>query len=174
MNFFTSSKLKSAAAVLMLALTPLLAQAEGKIAVLNAQAAIVNTEAAQKRLKELRAQPDYAQDLKHFETLKKEHEKIVSQLKKDLAVMGPEQKQAESQKIKSKVADIQHVAGKLQNAEKALLQQLSQEMGPQMQKAVQEIIQEEKIGLLLNPQAVMHADASYDISAKVTDKLNQL
>ena len=39
---------------------------------------------------------------------------------------------------------------------------------------LREIITSEGIGLLLQRGAVIHADASYSITAKVTDKLNQM
>ena len=47
------------------------------------------------------------------------------------------------------------------------------EIGPKLQKLLPEIIKEENIGLLLPAKAVMHADAGYNITAKVADKLNQ-
>ena len=47
-------------------------------------------------------------------------------------------------------------------------------MGPKVQEVLREIIDAEGIGLLLQRGAVIHADASYSITAKVTDKLNQL
>ena len=43
-----------------------------------------------------------------------------------------------------------------------------------VQEVLREIIAKESIGLLLQRSSVIHADASYSVSAKVTDKLNQL
>jgi outer membrane protein len=40
-------------------------------------------------------------------------------------------------------------------------------------KWLREIIAAEGIGLLLQRASVIHADAGYSITAKVTDKLNQ-
>jgi len=39
---------------------------------------------------------------------------------------------------------------------------------------LRDIIATEQIGLLLQQQTVIHADLGYSITAKVTDKLNQL
>ena len=154
-------------------LMPALASAEGKIAVLSAQQAIINTDEAQERLKALRKDSSYAENLKQLEALKKGHDEAVAQLQKDLAIMSPEQKQAEGKKIQEKRADIEHVARKLQAAEQELLQAIAQEMAPKLQKAVAEIIKTEGIGLLIDRKAAMHVDNSYSITAKVTDKLNQ-
>jgi outer membrane protein len=150
------------------------ATAEGKIAVLNAQQAIINTELAQNRLKALRNEAGYADNRKELDELGKSYQDTVAQIQKDAAVMSNEQKQAEAKKIQEKRADIEHVQRKLQTAEQELLQAVAQEMAPKLQQVVSELIASEGIGLLLNQQAAMHADSSFSITAKVTDKLNQL
>jgi outer membrane protein len=156
--------------VLALVLTPVLANAQGKIAVLDVQEAILNTDVAKKRLDAFRAQPDIAENVKQLETF----QALVEQIKKDSAVMSAEQKQAQSKKIQEKRADIEHVGRKLKASEQEMAQALMQELGPKLQQVVGQLIQTEGIGLLLSKQAVMHVDSSYSISAKVTDKLNQL
>jgi outer membrane protein len=150
------------------------ALAEGKIAVLNPQQAIINTEMAQSRLKALRAEESYSKNREELEALAKAHDAAMAQLKKDMAVMSDEQKQGEAKKIQEKRADIKHIQTKLQAAEQELLQRVAQELQGKLQKAVSEIIESEGIGLLLNQQAAMHADSSFSITAKVTDKLNQM
>lgn len=152
----------------------LAASAEGKIAVLNAQQAIINTELAQSRLKALREESSFAANRKELEALSKSYQDTVAQLQKDAAVMSTEQKQTEAKKIQEKRADIEHVQRKLQAAQEQLLQSVAQEMSPKLQKAVTELIEAEGIGLLLNQQAAMHVDSSFNVTAKITDKLNQM
>jgi outer membrane protein len=154
--------------------TSMAASAEGKIAVLNAQQAIINTEVAQTRLKALRDESGYKENRKQLEDLGKSYQETLAQLQKDAAVMSNEQKQVEAKKIQEKRSDIEHVQRKLQTAEQELLQAVAQELAPKLQKAVSELIEAEGIGLLLNQQAAMHADSSFSITAKVTDKLNQM
>ncbi|HAN28996.1 MAG TPA: hypothetical protein DCP75_14985, partial [Haliea salexigens] len=60
-----------------------------------------------------------------------------------------------------------------QQTEQEVGQQLLQEMSPKVQEVLQELISTEGIGLLLQRGSVIHADAGYSITAKVTDKLNQ-
>ncbi len=148
--------------------------AEGKIAVLNAQQAIINTELAQSRLKALREESSFAANRTELEALSKSYQDTVAQLQKDAAVMSPEQKQTEAKKIQEKRADIEHVQRKLQAAQEQLLQSVAQEMSPKLQKAVSELIESEGIGLLLNQQSAMHVDSSFNVTAKITDKLNQM
>lgn len=150
------------------------AMAEGKIAVLNVQQAVVNTKVAQERLKELQKEPGFKQNRDELEALGKSYQETVEQLQKDAAVMSAEQKQAERKKLQEKYGDMEHIKRKLQATEQEFLQALMQELGPNLKQAVDELIKEEGIGMIINQQATMYVDTGYSITAKVTDKLNKL
>lgn len=167
-----SKLLKLTLAVLVFAM-PTLAVAQGKIAVVDLQEAILQTDLAQKRLQEIREEDDFKADRAEFEKLKKELDDLVKKFQKDAAVMSQEQQAAARQKLASKQADLEHVVGKVQQTEQAAAQALLQEMGPKVQEVLRELITTDGIGLLLQRGAVIHADPSYSITAKVTDKLNQ-
>lgn len=166
-------KLKSVLVLVVALCAPLMAVAEGKIAVLNVQEAILNTDLAQARLKEMRAKSEYTSNREQLETIKKAYEDAIKQLQKDAAVMNAEQKQAEAKKIQGKREDIEHIARKLQTAEQELAQAIIQDLAPTVQKIVTDMIEANGIGLLLDRKAAMHVDSSFSITAKVTDKLNQ-
>jgi outer membrane protein len=162
------------ATVVVLALSlPSLGWAQGKIAVVDLQEAILQTDQAQKRLAEVRDQDDYKADKAEFDRLKKEFDEIVKTFQKDAAVMSQEQQLAARKKLASKQADLEHVTKKLQQAEQGAGQNLLQEMAPKVQEVLRELIAADGIGLLLQRTSVIHADAGYSITAKVTDKLNQ-
>ena len=167
-----SRLLKAAFAVVILSL-PSLVWAQGKIAVVDLQEAILQTDQAQKRLADIRNQSDYKADKAEYDRLKKEFDGIVKKFQKDAAVMSQEQQVAARQKLTSKQADLEHVTGKLQKTEQGAGQALLQEMAPRVQEVLRELIAAEGIGLLLQRASVIHADAGYSITAKVTDKLNQ-
>ncbi len=164
--------LKVSLAALAFAL-PSLAMAQGKIAVVNLQEAILQTDLAQKRLNEVRNGEDYKADKAEFDRLKGEFDELVKGFQKDAAVMSQEQQIAARQKLASKQSDLEHVTGKLQQAEQAAGQTLLQELSPRVQEVLRELITTEGIGLLLPRASVIHADPGYSITAKVTDKLNQ-
>jgi len=158
--------------VLVLAL-PTLGWAQGKIAVVDLQEAILQTDVAKKRLQDIRDQDDLKADKAEFEKLKKELDELVKEFQKDAAVMSQEQQAAARQKLTNKQADLEHVVGKVQQTEQAAAQALLQEMGPRVQEVLRDLITTDGIGLLLQRGAVIHADPSYSITAKVTDKRNQ-
>lgn len=166
-------KLLQASVVLFALVLPTIGWAQGKIAVVDLQEAILQTDQAQKRLSQVREQDDYKSDKAEFDKLKKEFDGLVKDFQKDAAVLSQEQQLAARKKLASKQADLEHVTGKLQQAEQGAGQALLQEMAPKVQEVLREIIAAEGIGLLLQRSSVIHADAGYSLTAKVTDKLNQ-
>lgn len=153
---------------------PTLGWTEGKIAVVDVQGAILQTDIAQKRMGEIRDQDDYKKNKAEYDRLKSEGDSLLKTFQKDAAVMSQDQKIAAQQKLSSMQGDLDHVTSKLQQAEQTAGQALLQEMAPKVQEVLREIIEKEGIALLLQRNAVIHAEASYSITATVTDKLNQL
>ena len=172
MEITVSRMFKVALAALVLAF-PLASWAQGKIAVVNLQEAILQTDEAQKRLAEIRNQDDYKTDKAEFDRLRKEFEDLAKKFQKDAAVMSQDQQLASRKKLANKQADLEHVGGKLQTAEQSAGQALLQELSPRVQEVLRELIATEGIGLLMPQASVIHADPGYSITAKVTDKLNQ-
>jgi outer membrane protein len=168
-----ATTLKVLIAGLVLVLLPSLATAQGRIAVVNLEEAILQTDEAQQRLNALREAEDYRADKAELDRLQEEREGLIKEVQNDLAVMSAEQQQAARKRLANKNADLEHVLRKLQQAEQQLGQELLAEMTPKVQAVLRELIQSEGIGLLIQRSAVIHADNGYSITAKVTDKLNQ-
>ena len=148
--------------------------AAGKIAVVDVQDAILKTDVAQKRLGEIRSQADYKKNKAEADRLKSEGEALFKTFKKDEAVMSLEQKSAAEKKLSGIQDDFRIVVEKMQQAEQSAARELLQDMAPKAQEALRDIIKAESIGLLLQGNAVIHAEDSYIVTTKVTDKLNQL
>lgn len=146
---------------------------QGRVAVLNLDAAIYGTEEAQKRLKALDTQPDYDANKKQFDKLKKEYEDMVKQLQKDGAVMSQEQQMAQRKKLETKSSDLEHIRRKLMDAQQDVMQRVMQEMEPKLSKVLKELIKSENIGLLLDARSAMHSDPGFNITSKVTEQLNK-
>lgn len=170
----TVSRLIKAALVCAVLIVPSFAWAQGKIAVVNLQEAILQTDVAIKRLNAVREEADYKSDKAEYDRIKEEFDSLVRKLQTDMAVMSQEQQLAARKKLASKQKDLEHVTGKLQQVEQSAGQTLLQELSPRVQEVLRELITTEGIGLLLQRSSVIHADAGYSITAKVTDKLNQL
>jgi outer membrane protein len=168
-----SNLLKVVIAVLALSVATL-GWAGDKIRVVDVQGAILQTDVAQKRLGEVREQADYKKNKAEYDRLKTEGEALAKTFQKDSAVMSADQKAAAQKKLSAMQDDLDHVVGKLQQAEQTAGQALLQDMAPKVQDVLREIIEKDGIGLLLQRNAVVHAEPSYSITQQVTDKLNQL
>ena len=165
---------KKLVAATALTLLPLVALAQGKIAVVNLEAAILQSDYAQQRLAEFEANEDFMADKSQYEKVVAEIKEIQANFERDQAAMSEDQKVAARQKLASKQSDLEYVVKKLQAMQQQNAQRVFQELAPKAQEVLQQVIATEQIGLLLSRQAVLHADMGYDVTAKVTDKLNQL
>ena len=166
-------KLNKVLLALLLTMTASFAMAANEIVVLDVQAAILNSDVAQERLKAMREQKEFKSNMKEVEKLQEEHNALVAKLKKDSAVMNQEQLQAQTEKISEKRSDIEHVHRKLKASEQKLVQEVVQELGPTLQEVVNKMIKDDKIGMILDAKATLHVTSDYNITAKVTDKINQ-
>ena len=119
--------------------------------------------------------PGYkARDIDFRDALRAELDQLVKDFQRDQAAMSEEDQVAARQKMASKQSDLEYVAKKLQTLQTQNAQRVMQELAPQAQEVLREIIETDQIGLLLQQQAVIHADLGYNITAKVSDKMNQL
>jgi len=150
-----------------------IAQDSGKIAVINPQKAIIQTDFAQSKLAELRKDSSFAENLKQIEDKKKQYDELSAKIQKDQAVMNSQQIQAEAKKLQEIRADIEFTARKIQAAEQDVLAAVGRELDQKLQSVVEDIVKTQNIGLLLNRQAAVYVTGSYDITSEVTDKLNQ-
>ena len=114
--------------------------------------------------------------MQQAQSIQEEGKKLAEKYQKEAMTMSPSQKAELEKKIKGKQADLEHVVKKLQASRDDLMKQLMAELNVKAMQATKSIIEAEGIGLLLNanPQLVLHADTSFDISAKLTDRLNKM
>ncbi len=150
------------------------ALAQGKIATYSLEGAILSTEKAKQRAAEYEKNANFAQLKAQYEAVESELQALNEKREKEGATWSPEQIAEHRKQMEYKRADGQLVIKKLQAEEQQLRNGILQEMAADAQKIAQEIIQAEGIGLVINAQAVMFADSYYNITPKITDRLNKL
>jgi len=163
---------RSIAAIALFVLSSV-AFAQGKIAVVNLQQAILQTDFAQQQMEEFRANEAYAEDKAELDRLNADFEKLVQEFQRDQAAMSEDQQLAMQLKLRSKQSDLEYVGNKLQTLEDQNAQRVFAELAPLAQQVLQDVIRDEAVGLLLNAQSALYSDVGYNLTAKVTDKLNQ-
>ena len=150
-----------------------LAIADGKVVVFNMQAAIIQTDAAKKSLQALDADAEFSQMKAKFEGLRADLLSLDKDAKTNSVTWSNEQKAEHRKKVEYKSADIKLAAEKLKAERNAVVQRIMQELGPKAKAALNEVVTAEGLGLVLDSSVAYWANASYDITAKVTDKLNK-
>ncbi|TNF01969.1 MAG: OmpH family outer membrane protein [Gammaproteobacteria bacterium] len=147
--------------------------AGGNIAVVDFGKAIFGTEVAKARMKQKKGESEFA-------TLQGKYESTVSEmkaLKKEMDTQGmtwsPEQVGDAQKKMEYLRADLELITRKIQGDQQALQNSIVQELRPKAGEALQELIDEEGIVLLLSSEAVVTAAPSLDVTAKLTDRLNK-
>lgn len=146
---------------------PLAFAAKDKIAVFDVQEAILNTNMAKSEMKAFEARSDISKMISDAEKLKKDITALRTEISKGGAGAQEKQKSAEF-----KQADFELIVRKLNSERQAAGKKLMENVGPRLEGIVKDIVDAEGIGLLLDRKAAIHADPSFDITAKVTEKLN--
>lgn len=147
--------------------------AEGKIAILNPTGAVMATAAAKAKFDKLEKSADYAATKAKLDGLMADLKNLQASYQKDGMTWSAEKKAENEKKLQSLQQDYQFNLKKLQASQQEMAQQVMQETGSKLEAAVKQVIDAEKIGLVLNSQAAIHASAEYDITPKVTELLNK-
>lgn len=160
----------------LLTLTANAVLADGKIAVVDFQKAILMTDVAKARIAKLEAESAYKDNLDNAKKLSKEAQDLFTKYQKEEPLLSAEKKADMQGRLKSIQSDLQHLEGKLQEQNKQALAPVIYQMQQAASQVVEQLRKDEGFGLILaaNPQVVLFADTSFDITAKVTDKLNKL
>lgn len=147
--------------------------AETKIAVLNPEGAILSTTVAKARFEKLEKTPDYAATKAKLDGISSDYKALQESAKKEATTWSAEKKEEVGKKIQNLQQDAQFNGQKIQKSRQEAAEAIIQELGPKYQAALKQIVDAEKIGLLLGPQAAIFATPEYDITPKVTDLINK-
>lgn len=160
------------AGLVMLLCAPL-ALAEGKIVVLDLQAAVLSTDVAQRQLAALEQNEDYAALLARYENLESDIEAFQEDAQRNSMTWSEEQQQQKQQEMQQLRESYERAVQQLQGARQQVMQGVMQQMGGTTQDVLEKLIEEENIGLVLNSQSAFHASSAYDITDQVRDLINK-
>jgi len=144
-----------------------------KAAVLDLERAIMNTDVAREKIKALQSQKDFADMQKKIEGLQKDMERKQAEAKKEGPTWSTDQQANYLKEMEFMQKDRELAIQKIQGQKQDLEQSIAKDMGQKIKDAVDQIITEQKITLLLRGDAAYFAGPSADISDLVTDRLNK-
>jgi len=144
-----------------------------KIAVYDPQKAMLSTEVAKQRVTALQSTVEFSALNARFESLKSDLDKLNKEAQTNGMTWSQEQKLAHRKKMEYTNADLQLAQKKLNAELNDAGKLVIQELQVKAQDILRQIVIAEKIGLLLNSNSALFANAEFDITAKVTDALNK-
>lgn len=157
---------------LLLALAAPTAFAEVKIAVVDVQAAILNSEEAKRLLKQI--QEEFKDEEEKIRLIQTDAAVLYERLQKDSEVMSDAEKRRVQQQIESKNNDFVYNRQKLQRLIEERQQELFTGVDEKVQKAIEMLVKTDDYDLIIPRQAALYVGDLYNITRKVTEKLNEL
>ena len=127
------------------------------VAVIDTQAAILQTQVAQDAFKALEEESEYASMVEQAKELQADRQGIVESLQKD---------------IQEKSTDLEFVLGKIQAKQNETIQTVAAQLNPAMMQIINDLIVAKKIQLLLGADQALFFDGSVSITEQVTDALD--
>ena len=142
-----------------------------KVAVLDMARALFESEIAKEVDTQFSQQT--ANDQQKVRDLATEAQSLQQRLQQDGEVMSDAEKQDLASEIESIGVQYQYLVQKLQQQQQQLQQQFQQAYAPNLIQAIQAVVEEDGYDLVLRAEAALHFRTAYDITAKVTARLNQ-
>ena len=159
-------------AIISIALMSPLAIAEIKIAVVDVQQAIISSEEAKRLLGQIQA--EFKTDEDSIKGIQTQAAALLQKLQKDAEVMSEEEKRRVQSEIESLNNDFVYQRQKLQKEIQARQNELFVGIDAKVRKAIEDLVLANDYDMILPRGAALYVGDLYDITRKVTEKLNEL
>ena len=118
-------------------------------------------------------EPILAPDQTAIKKLGAEITQLQDKFNKDGDVMSDPEKRKLQKEIEDKQIDYQFRVNKFQKTVNERQQDILSQMAPKLDAVLKDIIAKDQYDLVIHRQNILYVDAKYDITAQVTEKLNQ-
>ncbi len=149
-----------------------LAQAELKVGLVDMRAALFSSDAA-KEFTESMVSKYKQQDLE-VRAVGEEGQKLELRLKNDAAIMSDNERSKLASDLEAKIQEYKYLKSKLDKALAEKRQEFLNDSKPKVDQAINELVKEEKLDLLMPREAALYANQSMDLTEKFVKKLNKL
>lgn len=144
--------------------------AEMKIAVVDVQQAVLNSEEAKRLLAQI--QDEFKGQEDEIRKIQSDAAAMLEKLQKDGDVMSDSEKRKLQQQIDTKNNDFVYLRQKLQRQIEDRQKELFAGMNDKVQRAIDDLVKSDDYDLILLRQTAMYVGDVYDITRRVTERLN--
>jgi len=146
--------------------------AEMKIAVLNYQMALLESDAAKKYAVD--AEKKFSPQLNKLKTLESDAKRIQDRLMKEGEKLRTADRERLELEFKQKARDFQFQSKELNDAKAVADREMLKQLKPKLDKAVEEVIKKGNFDLVIEQSAVVEVKPQYDITRQVIERMNQM
>ena len=146
--------------------------AEAKIGISDAQRAILQSERGKQGMDQINAA--FVEQEEQLKEMQKEITTLLEKLKKDTELMSDQEFQNLLQEISVKRAQMGQLVEQVQQVKAQQIERLIQSLTPRYREALDALVLSDKYDLILPQQSVHYRHEPYDVTAKITEKMNAL
>lgn len=163
---------KIAIAALVMSLFSAVVSANGKIVAFDPQGAAMSTNLAKSKFDALQKNKEFTSGKAKLDAVQADMKALQDEFKKD-GMTWSEQKRTDSERKMQNLRNEYEVeANKLRQMQQSVMQEVMEVIAPKMDSAIKKIIDEQKIGMVVNANAVIAVKPEHNITAAVADALN--
>lgn len=159
-------------ATCFLVMTSSTAFAEVKIGVSDPQRAILQSETGKQGIDQINA--NFEEQEAVLQEMQGEITTLLEKLKKDTELMSDQEFQNLLQEISVKRNQMAQLLQELQQVKLQATERLIQALTPRYQESVEALVLSDKYDLIIPRQSVHYRHELYDVTAKITEKMNAL
>lgn len=156
----------------ILAVSSSTAFAESKIGVSDAQRAILQSALGKQGMEKINGA--FVEQEEQLKEMQKEITTLLEKLKKDTELMSDQEFQNLLQEISVRRARMGQLVEQVQQVRLQQTDRLIQSLTARYQEAVEALVLSDKYDLILPSQSVHYRHELYDVTAKITEKMNAL
>ncbi len=145
-----------------------------KVAVLDLQNVVLMTEAGKSGMAELEKKSEYTSLTDKLENLEADYKGMEEELKGKGLTWGEEKKKSHQQKMTEVAKERQATLLTLNRARESVFIQMLGAMEPAIGVALEEVMKNEGIELILDSKSVIHKMPTADVTPMVVEKLNKM
>ncbi|MBO6556721.1 MAG: OmpH family outer membrane protein [Pseudomonadales bacterium] len=146
--------------------------AEVKIGVSDPQRAILQSETGKQGIDQINA--NFEEQEAVLQEMQGEITTLLEKLKKDTELMSDQEFQNLLQEISVKRNQMAQLLQELQQVKLQATERLIQALTPRYQESVEALVLSDKYDLIIPRQSVHYRHELYDVTAKITEKMNAL
>ena len=146
--------------------------AEAKIGVSDAQRAILQSELGRQGMEQINSA--FVEQEEQLKEMQKDITTLLEKLKKDTELMSDQEFQNLLQEISVKRSQMGQLVEQVQQVKLQQTDRLIQTLTTRYQEAVEALVLSDKYDLIVPRQSVHYRHELYDVTAKITEKMNSL